>query len=301
MKQSHVSIIIPAFNEGAYIAETIDGLKKAFEATDIEAEIIVVDDGSSDDTANGAGQAGVKVLRHPCNTGYGNTIKTGVANASHEIIAIVDADGTYPLDALPQMVRELDEKGLDMLVGARQGRIYHGSLTMRLARFLFKMLCWFTVGHSIPDVNSGLRVMRKDLIVDFWRVLCGGFSITTTITLVSLLSGRFVSYTPISYFARKGRTKVRFRRDVLWTLQVIVRSILFYNPIKAFLALGLILLAAGVVIISVAIYLPHIRFELSLMSAFIVATFIIIAIGFVADQNITAFPDRKVSTSTKSK
>ncbi|MFH0798846.1 MAG: glycosyltransferase family 2 protein [Pseudomonadota bacterium] len=300
MKRLGVSVVIPALNEGPHIAEMLEKLKLAFDSSDIEAELIVVDDGSADETARMSEEAGARVFRHPCNIGYGNSVKTGVANAKHEIIAMIDADGTYPVEVLPEMVQSLADRNLDMLVGARQGKIYHGNIILRIARIFFRMLCESATGRSIPDVNSGMRVIRKDIFTDFWRVLCGGFSITTTITLVSLLSGRFVAHTPITYFARKGKSKIKFKRDVLWTLQLIVRAILLYNPIKAFLALITAMSITGAFMILLAIYSAQARFAISLASFFLIAVSIIMAMGFLAEQNGVALPDRTLSMLTKS-
>lgn len=301
MKKISTSIIIPAYNEGGFIAEMVSKLKKVFSDTDIETEIIVVDDGSTDNTVSKLDDSDIKVLRHPCNIGYGNAIKTGVINSSHDIIAIVDADGTYPIDVMPGMIKELFENKLDMLIGARKGRIYYGNTFLRLIRYFFRVLCEFTTGYSIPDVNSGLRVMRRDLIIDFWNVLCGGFSLTTTLTLVSLLSGRFVSYVPVKYYARKGKSKVVFRRDILRAMQIIVMAILFYNPIKIFLVLIMLLLALGALLIALVVAFPNIYSAVYLSSIFFMASCIILAIGFVADQRRVVFPDKRLDKFTKSK
>ncbi len=294
MERTGVSIIIPVYNEEGAVGSTIAKVKEAFAAAGADFEVIVVDDGSTDNSAAMAENAGAKLFRHPVNTGYGNAIKTGVAGAKYDIVAIVDADGTYPIEILPQMAADLYSNGFDMIVGARKGKIYYGNFVIRFARTMFRWLCEFTTGTSIPDTNSGLRVMRKDLVTDFWNVLCGGFSFTTTLTLVATLSGRFVSYTDIRYFAREGKSKIHFRRDMLRALQIITMAILNYNPIKLFLIMVLKLSFIGLVMVVLAALFPERTALISLVSAFLMAVFVITALGFLAEQRRMSFPDRRL-------
>src|SRR5262245_46059945 len=171
-----VSVVIPAYNEAEGISSTIKQVQRAFADSLHECEIIVVDDGSKDQTAQLAYEAGATVIHHPYNIGYGNALLTGIRLARHDLVAITDADGTYPVAELPAMVDELLDRRLDMLVGARRGRQYQGGPAKRLGRFFFKIWSEFTCGRSIPDINSGMRIMRRNMVMQFARVLCGGFS-----------------------------------------------------------------------------------------------------------------------------
>lgn len=227
------SVIIPALNEEAGIASVIDRLK----ALTPTPEIIVVDDGSSDKTGEIARSKGATVLRHPAPGGYGRCLKDGMKVAAHDIVAIADGDGTYPLERIPELVAGV-EAGFDMVVGARQGRHYRGSFLKMPARLVFKWLVEFTTGRRIPDINSGLRAFRKSAIAPFEDDLCNGFSFTTTITLIYLLTGKFVDYVPVDYASRIGHSKVRFIRDSLRTLQYITEVIATYNPLKLFVLLS---------------------------------------------------------------
>ena len=228
-----VSIIVPAFNEEKAIGTVLAALK----ALPLNAEIVVVDDGSSDNTANIAREAGVVVVQHPTNTGYGRSLKDGILAAKHDVIVITDADGTYPIDRIPDLVSEL-ERGFDMVVGARQGLSYRGLWLKMPARILFKFLVEFTTGQYIPDVNSGLRAFRKATAMKYFGEICSGFSFTTTITLIYLHAGHLVHYMPIEYHKRIGRSKVRMLRDSLRTMQYITECIVRYIPIKTFLLLS---------------------------------------------------------------
>jgi hypothetical protein len=134
-----------------------------------------------------------------------------------------------------------------MVVGARQGASYRGSLLKMPARFIFTLLAEFTTGRTIPDVNSGMRVFRKNDVLPYFSDICNGFSFTTTITLIYMLTGKSVTYIPISYEKRIGRSKVKIIRDSLRTLQYMTEVIACYNPLKLFLLLSLLALLWGIV------------------------------------------------------
>jgi glycosyltransferase involved in cell wall biosynthesis len=242
-----ISIVIPALNEADGIAGTIAALRQVLAAADqADAEILVVDDGSSDDTGAIAAKAGASVVRHPHNVGYGQSLKTGILAARHDSIVIIDADLTYPAEALPRLLARFRE-GFDMVVGARTGHHYEGGPFKGPLRQLLKFVVEFSAGRSIPDANSGLRVFSRGTIAPYLPHLCNTFSFTTSLTLAYMMTGRFVDYVPIDYHERVGRTKVRLFIDSLRTLQYIVQAIIYYSPLKLFLLLTLltILLSVG--------------------------------------------------------
>jgi len=232
-----LTVIIPAYNEEEAIGQTIDSVKSVLSQVGIEHEILVVDDGSTDRTALSAGSRGARVITHLQNLGYGRSLKNGIWNARYDLVAILDADGTYPIDRLPEMIKRAEK--FDMVVGARTGSEYSGRLSKRLGRFLFKVLSEFTTGRRIPDINSGFRVFRRSNVIRFFPYISSGFSFTTTVTLVYMLNDYFVDYIPISYRERSGHSKVHYFRDTLRATQIIVEVILRYNPIKIFLLLSL--------------------------------------------------------------
>lgn len=242
-----ISIVIPAYNEAGAIQTTIGAITQALAGAFSDGfEILVVDDGSTDETGVIAAAAGATVARHPHNVGYGQALMTGIKAARHDTIVIIDADLTYPVDAIPSLVAEF-HKGFDMVVGARSGRYYEGSFSKNTLRRLLKILVEFTAGRTVPDVNSGLRVFSQKTVLDYMPQLCRTFSFTTSLTLAYMLTGRFVAYRPIAYHARVGDTKVRMFRDSLRTLQYIVQAIIYYNPIKVFIPLALLALAVAIV------------------------------------------------------
>jgi glycosyltransferase involved in cell wall biosynthesis len=231
-----VTVVIPALNEEAVIGRVIEQIAATLSGAWIPHEILVVDDGSTDRTAAIAAAHGARVLSHPYNLGYGRSLKDGICAASHETILITDADGTYPIERFPDLIAEADT--YHMVVGARRGREYKGTPTKRFARLIFKLLSEFTTGRSIPDINSGLRVFRRGDILPFFPQISSGFSFTTTVTLAYMLNDLLVHYVPVAYHKRAGQSKVRYFRDTLRALQIIVQAILQYNPIKVFLILA---------------------------------------------------------------
>lgn len=239
---SNISIIIPAFNEEQAIANVLRDIAKL----PVSAEVIVVDDGSTDTTPAIAASCGAHVVRHPATAGYGKSLKDGILVATHDTIVIVDADGSYPIASIPQLL-ETFARGFDMVVGARQGSAYRGSFLKFPARLVFRFLAEYTTGRHIPDVNSGLRVFRKRDVLPYFPDLCSGFSFTTTITLIYMLTGKIVGYVPIAYAHRQGRSKVRMVHDTLQTLKYLTENIVRYDPLKLFLLLVLATLLFGVV------------------------------------------------------
>jgi len=227
-----VSVVIPAFNEEDAVAVTVADVRAALSS--VSHEVLVVDDGSSDETASRAIAAGAKVLSHPHNLGYGAAVMTGIRGAANDTVVITDADGTYPHAEIPRLLQEFG-KGFNMVVGARAGAQQWDSAVKAPLRIVLKWLVEFTTGRPIPDVNSGLRVFSKAEIVPYFGHLCNTFSFTTSLTLAYLMTSKFVAFTPIAYNKRIGETKVRLLRDSLRTLQYIVQAIVYYNPLKMFL------------------------------------------------------------------
>lgn len=243
-----VSIIIPAHNEEKGIGPVLDGISSALRAEGLEHEIIVVNDGSSDGTSQAAaGREGVRVIDLDSNRGYGAAIKQGLKVARHELIAITDADGTYPPEALPALVLAMD--GCDMVVGARTGDSVAIPLIRRPAKWVLTALANYLTSTRIPDLNSGMRVMRKSALMRFMKILPQGFSFTTTITLAMLSNDYVVGFKPIDYHPRIGESKIRPIADTLNFLSIIVRTIMYFNPLKVFIPMSAALLLTGIAVL----------------------------------------------------
>jgi len=278
-----ISVVIPAYNEGSVIAMTVFDIKKVAELNNLgNIEIIVVDDGSTDRTAEMSEKAGAVTIRHPHNIGYGKSLKDGIEAATNDIIVITDADGTYPLEMIPVLVSEYN-KGFDMVVGARQGENYDESFKKKVLRLILKKLVEFSAGRKIDDINSGLRVFSKSKVLPYFSKLCNTFSFTTSLTLAYMMNAMYVKYIPIDYKKREGKTKVKLFRDSMRTLQFITEAILFYNPIKIFIVFCLALLAfAGVNFIFSIIFRMPITFYLGLGS--ILLSILMFGMGLISVQ-----------------
>ena len=277
-----ISIIIPALNEAEGIEGTVKSVCNALAATsDADAEILVVDDGSSDETGRLAAAVGASVVRHPHNVGYGQALKSGILAARHDTIVIIDADLTYPVQSIPTLVSEF-RKGFDMVVGARTGHHYQGSVFKGPLRSVLKFLVEFSAGRKIPDANSGLRVFSRTTILSYLPHLCNTFSFTTSLTLAYMLTGRFVTYLPIPYHERVGKTKVKLMKDALRTLQYIVQAIIYYNPLKLFLLLTLITIALSVVcFVTAAVTRLNAPYYLGIGA--LLMSIVVFSLGLIAD------------------
>ena len=240
-----VTLVVPAYNE----ERGIEGVVERLTALDlgVPVELLIVNDGSTDRTGEKLAQLEarydcLRVIDHGVNRGYGAALKTGFAAARHAVVVITDADGTYPEDRIVELLERIDG-GAEMVVGARTGEEVHVPLIRRPAKAALRMLASYLAGTRIPDLNSGLRAFRRDLVMTYRPILPDGFSFTTTITLASLTNSHRVEYVSIDYAARQGRSKIKPIRDTLRFTGLIIRTVLYFNPLKVFYPLtGMLLL-----------------------------------------------------------
>jgi len=276
-----ISVIIPVYNEENAIEQTIEGLKNELNKLDLEYEMIVVNDASSDKTGEILKKfSNIKIVEHPENRGYGASLKSGFKESRGELILITDADGTYPGEAVSELIKYAPS--YDMVVGARKGKDAKIPLIRKPAKWLLGQLANYLSGIKIPDLNSGLRIIKKPLIEKFIYILPDGFSFTTTITLASLTNGYGIKYIPIAYSKRAGKSKFRPFRDTLNFFQLIIRTILYFNPLKVFIPLSLILFLAAVVIFVWSYFLTP-RVLDTTVAILIMASIQMLAIGMLAD------------------
>jgi glycosyltransferase involved in cell wall biosynthesis len=283
-----VTVVIPAFNEAAHIADEVLAVDRVMRDTGWAYEIIVVDDGSTDGTAEAASAAGVgRVVRRAQNRGYGATLKLGVRLARHEWILITDADGTYPVESIPALLAESSSNS--MVVGSRTGATVRVPLARRPAKWFLNRLASYLAGRHLPDINSGLRLMRKSLINRYAHLLPDGFSFTTTITLSAACNAHPLAYVPIDYHARLGESKIRPRHAYDFTL-LIVRTMVFFNPLKVFLPLGAVMMAGALAKLAYDITKDNLS-ETAVLGA--LGALIVWAVGLLADQNARIATRRK--------
>ena len=239
-----LSIIIPAYNEEAGIGPVIQKLKKTMEKTPHTYEIIVVNDGSGDKTGKIARSNGVKLIEHPRNRGYGASLKTGIKRARHDWILITDADGTYPVEDIPRLLKHTGQ--YDMVVGARTGRSVHIPLLRRPAKWFLLKLAGYISGTRIPDINSGMRVFKKSIAYRFMGLFPPGFSFTTTITLASLTNDYSVKYVPINYHRRKGKSSINPFKDFIGFFALTLKMSLYFSPMRIFTPASVLLVILGI-------------------------------------------------------
>jgi glycosyltransferase involved in cell wall biosynthesis len=275
------SVVIPAYNEEKIIGEVIEGVDRLIREKGHGGEVIVVDDGSKDGTAEAARAKGAIVLVHKRNIGYGAALKTGIAAAKSDVIVILDGDGSYPVDEIPALLAELN--GNDMVVGARtKKREVKMSFLRRIPKFILGKLAEYLVKERIPDINSGLRVFKKSMYEKYVNLLPDTFSFTLTITLAALSRRESVKFVPISYHKRKGISKIRPVHDTLSFLLLIVRTILYFNPVRVFLPLAAIFILAALAIAFHSIFIAG-KFLDVTVTLIIMLAVQMIMLGLVAD------------------
>lgn len=233
-----VSILIPAYNEAGSIASVIQGLRHVLRRS--KYEIIVIDDGSSDNTAAIALAEGVHVLSHKRNRGYGASLKTGILAAQYECILIMDADGTYPAESIPEIMNALRES--DMVVGMRTRE--NIPFSRRPAKWILRHLAQHITSQKIPDLNSGMRAFRRHLVMRYFSVLSDRFSFTTTLTVAMLSDNYVVSYLPIDYQTRVGKSKI-VPWDFVNFMILILRLSMLFNPLKIFIPIAFFCFFSG--------------------------------------------------------
>ncbi|HOP64105.1 MAG TPA: glycosyltransferase family 2 protein [Spirochaetota bacterium] len=251
-----LTLVVPVYNEIGAIDNSIVHLKEIKKSCkDFTLEIIIVNDGSSDgteDVLKGISKdKDIKVVHHAKNRGYGAALKTGIRASRYPYIAITDADATYPDERIPEFFRDVVQNDLDMLVGARTGESVKIPLIRRPPKWVINQLANYMVGTKIPDLNSGLRIMKKEVVEKFIHIMPDGFSFTSTITISMLANGYQVKYVPINYHQRKGKSKIRPIYDTMNFVKLIIRTVMFFDPLKVFLPISLPLLFGGTILIIV--------------------------------------------------
>jgi len=278
LTQPALSVVVPAYNEENAVADQIKSIHRVLTDHDIPYEIIVVDDGSADNTAQEAESAGARIIHHPRNRGYGASLKTGIKAARYPTVAIIDADGTYPAEAIPAMLEKIRE--YDMVVGARTAPNAKIPLVRKPAKWFLRQLASYLAEQPIPDLNSGLRILKKPLVERFEHVLPSGFSFTTTITLSLMCNDYLVDYHPIEYHHRVGESKIR-PVDAYHFFLLILRTIVYFNPLKVFLPLGMALFLTGTGKFVYDLFLENLS-ETAIFG--LLGAFVIWAMGLLSDQ-----------------
>ncbi|MFQ6058720.1 MAG: glycosyltransferase family 2 protein [Anaerolineae bacterium] len=236
--------MIPAYNEEEAIGDDLDLIRATMEASGYDYEVIVVDDGSRDRTAEIVQERPwVRMIQHPYNRGVGAARTTGVKAARGEVIVMTDGDGTYPNQDIPRLLAHMDQ--YDMVIGARKREAGSLPWLRAPAKHFIRLLASYLAETRIPDPNSGFRAFRKEVALRFLDILPRSHSWVGTITLAFLSEGFLVKFIPIDYYRRKGRSTFHPLTDTYNYISLVVRTIMYFNPLKVFLPLSLFLIVVA--------------------------------------------------------
>lgn len=235
---SAVSIVIPAFNEGPSIAAVVSAMAAAAPWR----EIIVVDDGSADDTGARAREAGARVVSHPYNKGNGAAVKSGIRAASGEFVLILDGDGQHRATDARRLVARLGD--FDLVVGARSDST-QATAVRRFGNNALNGLASHLTGRAIPDLTSGFRAARREYLLEFLHLLPNGFSTPTTTTLAFIKAGYNVAFEPTDAEARLGESKIRLAHDGARFLMIILKIVTLFSPLRVFLPVAVVSFTLG--------------------------------------------------------
>jgi glycosyltransferase involved in cell wall biosynthesis len=276
-----VSVVLPAYNEQDHVLDEIERIRNALDSSPYSYEIVVVDDGSTDGTAEQLRLVeGIRLIEFASNRGSGSARKAGTHAARGRVVVWTDADMTYPNDLIPQLVKELE--GHDQVVGARTSEQGTAKLFRVPAKWFIRKLASYLTQTPIPDLNSGLRAFRRDVAVQYLNQLPTGFSCVTTITMTFLANGYSVKYWPIDYFPRAGTSKFHWWADTRRYALQVVRMVLSFNPLRVFLPIGLTLATIGVGKLGYDLIDKNLRVAGNTL-LILFAAFQVIAIGLLAD------------------
>jgi glycosyltransferase involved in cell wall biosynthesis len=277
-----VSVVIPAFNEEEAVARVVEGL----EAGGPWLEVLVVDDGSADQTAARAEAAGARVVRHPYNKGNGAAVKTGIREARGSAILLMDADGQHD----PEEARRLVEPiGLfDMVIGSRSSR--DQTLTRALGNAVFKSLASWLTGREIPDLTSGFRAASRPRMLEVLHLLPNRFSYPTTSCLAFLKAGLNVGFVPVKARPRLGTSKIRAARDGVRFVLIIFKIVTLYSPLKVFFPISLTALLLG---LAYGGWNVHFHGKIPMGSALLIQLAVVVFLFGLISEQIAAAQERK--------
>ena len=273
---SSVSVVIPAFEEGSAVGVVVQSIRAA--AT--WREVLVIDDGSTDETASVAAAAGAEVVKHPYNKGNGAAIKTGIRHASGDYVLIVDADGQHTAADALRLVAFLGE--YDLVVGTRAGSTQQASTARHMGNTALNWVAGYLTGRDIPDLTSGLRAARTSGLREFLHLLPNGFSTPTTTTLSFVKAGYSVRFEPITVGARLGTSKIKLVSDGARFLMILLKVITIFSPLRIFLPIAGGFFALGA---AYAIWTTITRHDITDSSVLLlVLAVVIFLVGLVSEQ-----------------
>ncbi len=294
-KTPRISVVMPAFNECDVIGDIIKQIRVVVEEIDESYEIIVIDDGSADDTAQIARSAGATVIQHPYNIGNGAAIKTGIRAARGSILITLDGDGQHDPNDIPKLLENLGP--YDMVVGSRNSES-DTAAHRDVANMVFNSLASYVAGRKIEDLTSGFRAVKTHIARQFVYLLPNTFSYPSTLTLSVVRAGYSLGYQPIRFARRIGKTKSKINplRDGLRFLMIILKIAVFYAPLKIFVPLSALIFLLGVAYGLMRIFLLHAPYGQT--SALLLSTAVLtFMVGLVSEQIAQLRFDRSESNT----
>lgn len=275
MRGASIGVIIPAFNEEEVIGSVVKAITSAFP----DSEIIVVNDGSTDNTAGEIAELGVIVLNHDHNRGYGASLKTGARAATRDYILFCDGDGQHSVEDVRRLMNECD--GYDLVVGARKSDS-HQPIIRRPGKIVMTKFAELLAGTKIPDLNSGLRIFKRDTLMRYLHLMPDGFSFSTTSTFAIMKSNRKYKYIPIKVNKRVGKSTVGQLKHGLEALLLMLRLAVLFEPLKVFLTVAGAFFVLSVVSFSLDIYSTGGIADTTVL--LVVSTIIVFMSGLLCDQ-----------------
>ena len=251
-QKPYVSIVLPCYNEQGHVADEVERICVAMDASGYDYELLAYDDASSDETLARLHDIAPKfpalqVVHFDRNGGSGTVRRIGTQQARGDIVVWTDADMSYPNDRIPELVQILEkDQMLDQVVGARTSEQGTHKIFRVPAKWFIRKIAELLTNSTIPDLNSGLRAFRRDVALPYMRLLPPGFSCVTTITLAFLCNQHDVRYVPIDYSKRSGTSKFHFAKDAYRYILQVLRMVMYFNPLKVLMPVALFLLGLGV-------------------------------------------------------
>lgn len=278
-----ISVIIPVFNEERVIGKTVARIRELYP----DYEILIVDDGSSDHTAEAAEKAGAKVIRHPYNMGNGASVKTGLRNATGNITVLMDGDGQHRPEDIKKLLAYSPD--YDLVVGARDWK-GQASIKRGFANWCYNKMASFITNFQVLDLTSGFRVFHRKTVLQFLPLFPNSFSYPTTSTLAYLRNGYTVKYVPVNVLKREGKSKINIIKDGVRFMLIMIRIATLYSPLKVFLPVSCLFFIAGLVNY---IYTYIVASRFTNMSAMLLSMGIItFLLGMISEQITQVHYDR---------
>jgi len=277
----NLSIVVPVYNEEKVIVSTVNSLNEVLRTSKIEQyEIVVVNDGSIDNTSTVLESISQDciIINHEKNRGYGASLKTGIKSSKFDFIAIIDADGTYPIKSFSKLIKYIPE--FDMVIGTRTTKNRHIPYLRRPAKWLLNKFASFIVKSKIEDVNSGMRIFKKEYALKYWNIYPQGFSFTTTITMSFIMDNFKIKNIPIDYYKRDGSSKIHPIKDTYNFLLLVLRISMLFNPLRIFMPVFFFISILTTVSIGRDIYLLNLTDTTVILFIF---SILILMMGLLAD------------------